>query len=153
MKAIGFSGVQNFPTVGLIDGMFRANLEETGMGYALEVEMIAKARAKDLLTTPYVFNEAEAEAMAAAGRRHHRLPHGPDHRRRDRRADRAKLGRLPGADRRLGGAALAVARRSGARARRPDRRAGGRGFIMKKRKTATASMARPRWSGCRSSAR
>ena len=52
------AGVQNFPTVGLIDGTFRANLEETGMGYALEVEMIAKARAKDLLTTPYVFNEA-----------------------------------------------------------------------------------------------
>src|SRR5882757_1102244 len=67
VKAIGFSGVQNFPTVGLIDGMFRANLEETGMSYALEVDMIAKAHAKDLLTTPYVFNEAEAEAMARAG--------------------------------------------------------------------------------------
>ena len=67
IKALGFSGVQNFPTVGLIDGMFRANLEETGMSYALEVEMIAKARAKDLLTTPYVFSEAEAEAMARAG--------------------------------------------------------------------------------------
>ena len=59
--------MQNFPTVGLIDGVFRANLEETGMGYALEVDMIAKARAKDLLTTPYVFNESEAEAMARAG--------------------------------------------------------------------------------------
>ena len=56
--------MQNFPTVGLIDGVFRANLEETGMGYALEVDMIAKARAKDMLTTPYVFNEDEAEAMA-----------------------------------------------------------------------------------------
>jgi predicted TIM-barrel enzyme len=67
IKVLGFSGVQNFPTVGLIDGMFRANLEETGMSYALEVEMIAKARAKDLLTTPYVFSEAEAEAMARAG--------------------------------------------------------------------------------------
>jgi predicted TIM-barrel enzyme len=67
IKALGFSGVQNFPTVGLIDGMFRANLEETGMSYALEVEMIAKAHAKDLLTTPYVFNETEAEAMARAG--------------------------------------------------------------------------------------
>jgi predicted TIM-barrel enzyme len=64
---VGFSGVQNFPTVGLIDGTFRANLEETGMSYALEVEMIAKARAKQLLTTPYVFNEAEAAAMAKAG--------------------------------------------------------------------------------------
>jgi predicted TIM-barrel enzyme len=67
IKALGFSGVQNFPTVGLIDGTFRANLEETGMSYALEVDMIAKAHALDLLTTPYVFNEAEAEAMARAG--------------------------------------------------------------------------------------
>src|SRR5437764_735361 len=64
---VGFSGVQNFPTVGLIDGVFRANLEETGMSYALEVEMIAKARGKDLLTTPYVFNEREAAEMARAG--------------------------------------------------------------------------------------
>jgi predicted TIM-barrel enzyme len=64
---IGFSGVQNFPTVGLIDGTFRANLEETGMSYALEVEMIARARAKDLLTTPYVFNERDAAEMARAG--------------------------------------------------------------------------------------
>src|ERR1700760_4060262 len=63
----GFSGVQNFPTVGLIDGTFRANLEETGMSYGLEVDMIAKAHEKDLLTTPYVFNEGEAEAMARAG--------------------------------------------------------------------------------------
>jgi predicted TIM-barrel enzyme len=67
LKRIGFSGVQNFPTVGLIDGMFRANLEETGMSYGLEVDMIAKARAKDMLTTPYVFNAGEAEAMAKAG--------------------------------------------------------------------------------------
>ena len=67
IKAIGFSGVQNFPTVGLIDGVFRANLEGTGMSYGLEVDMIAKAHAKDLLTTPYVFNEYEAEAMAKAG--------------------------------------------------------------------------------------
>jgi predicted TIM-barrel enzyme len=64
---VGFSGVQNFPTVGLIDGTLRANLEETGMSYALEVEMIAKARSRDLLTTPYVFNEAEAADMAKAG--------------------------------------------------------------------------------------
>ena len=61
---LGFSGVQNFPTVGLIDGTFRANLEETGMGYGLEVELIARARELDLLTTPYVFNEADAAAMA-----------------------------------------------------------------------------------------
>ena len=64
---LGFSGVQNFPTVGLIDGRFRAGLEETGMGYACEVEMIAKARARDLLTTPYVFDPTQAAAMARAG--------------------------------------------------------------------------------------
>ena len=67
LKRLGFSGVQNFPTVGLIDGLFRANLEETGMSYALEVEMIARAHAKGLLTTPYVFCAADAEAMARAG--------------------------------------------------------------------------------------
>ncbi len=67
LKRLGFAGVQNFPTVGLIDGNFRANLEETGMGYALEVEMIARARAKGLLTTPYVFDQASAAAMADAG--------------------------------------------------------------------------------------
>ena len=64
---LGFSGVQNFPTVGLIDGTFRANLEETGMGYGLEVELIARARKLELLTTPYVFCEADAQAMATAG--------------------------------------------------------------------------------------
>ena len=67
LKRVGFSGVQNFPTVGLIDGVFRANLEETGMSYGLEVDMIAKARRKDVLTTPYVFNADEAAAMAKAG--------------------------------------------------------------------------------------
>ena len=67
IKATGFSGVQNFPTVGLIDGKFRANLEETGMGYALEVEMIRKAHEKDLLTTPYVFSREDAFAMTEAG--------------------------------------------------------------------------------------
>jgi predicted TIM-barrel enzyme len=65
--ALGFAGVQNFPTVGLIDGTFRANLEETGMGFAQEIEMIARAHGKDLLTTPYVFAPAEAAAMAKAG--------------------------------------------------------------------------------------
>ena len=67
VKAVGFSGVQNFPTVGLIDGTFRANLEETGMSYGQEVDMIRLAHEKDLLTTPYVFNEDEATAMAEAG--------------------------------------------------------------------------------------
>jgi predicted TIM-barrel enzyme len=67
LKGLGFSGVQNFPTVGLCDGMFRANLEETGMSYDLEVAMIAEAHKLDLLTTPYVFSEEDARKMAAAG--------------------------------------------------------------------------------------
>lgn len=67
LKAMGFDGVQNFPTVGLFDGVFRANIEETGMGYGLEVEMIRQARELDMLTCPYVFNPDEARAMAAAG--------------------------------------------------------------------------------------
>lgn len=67
LKEMGFSGVQNFPTVGLIDGVFRQNLEETGMGYGLEVDMIAKASRMGLLTTPYVFNTNDAAAMTKAG--------------------------------------------------------------------------------------
>jgi predicted TIM-barrel enzyme len=67
VAAFGFSGVQNFPTVGLIDGTFRQGLEETGIAYALEVEMIRLAHEKDLLTTPYVFDPQQAEAMARAG--------------------------------------------------------------------------------------
>ncbi|MGC1293894.1 MAG: phosphoenolpyruvate hydrolase family protein [Alloacidobacterium sp.] len=67
LKQLGFFGVQNFPTVGLIDGRFRESLEETGMGYVQEVEMIARAHDLDLLTCAYVFNEDEAKAMAKAG--------------------------------------------------------------------------------------
>src|SRR5947209_256019 len=67
IQALGFSGVQNFPTVGLIDGSYRQGLEETGMGFDLEVEMIREARALGLLTCPYVFSEDDARAMAAAG--------------------------------------------------------------------------------------
>lgn len=67
LRELGFAGVQNFPTVGLFDGVFRQNLEETGMGYGLEVEMIRLARSLDLLTCPYVFNEDEACWMAEAG--------------------------------------------------------------------------------------
>ena len=67
VKSIGFAGVQNFPTVGLIDGSFRASLEETGMGYDKEVELIRLANERDLLTTPYAFNTTEAEQMAEAG--------------------------------------------------------------------------------------
>lgn len=67
LKEMGFSGVQNFPTVGLIDGNFRANLESTGMGYDKEIEMIRQANELDMFTSPYVFNEEDARAMAAAG--------------------------------------------------------------------------------------
>jgi len=67
LKGMGFSGVQNFPTIGLFDGVMRASFEETGMGYGLEVDMIAQAHALDLLTTPYVFNPEEARAMTNAG--------------------------------------------------------------------------------------
>jgi len=67
LKTLGFAGIQNFPTVGLIDGTFRANLEETGMGYALEVDLVRLARSKDLLTTPYVFSVDDALAMTEAG--------------------------------------------------------------------------------------
>jgi predicted TIM-barrel enzyme len=67
LETVGFAGVQNFPTVGLIDGTFRANLEETGMGFALEVEMIAEAARRGLLTAPYVFDVEQAEAMTRAG--------------------------------------------------------------------------------------
>ncbi|MEO1089789.1 MAG: phosphoenolpyruvate hydrolase family protein [Pseudomonadota bacterium] len=67
LRRLGFAGVQNFPTVGLIDGVFRANLEETGMGIGLEVDMIAKAHTKGMLTTPYVFDEETATAMGRAG--------------------------------------------------------------------------------------
>jgi predicted TIM-barrel enzyme len=67
VKAIGFSGIQNFPTVGLIDGVFRSNLEETGMSYDLEVDVVRLARSKDLLTTPYVFDVDQARMMAEAG--------------------------------------------------------------------------------------
>ncbi len=67
IKAIGFSGIQNFPTVGLIDGTFRANLEETGMSYSQEIDLIALAHSKNMLTTPYVFNSSESAAMTKAG--------------------------------------------------------------------------------------
>src|SRR5882724_8654577 len=67
LAELGFAGIQNFPTVGLIDGVFRANLEETGMGFGLEVELIEAARKADLLTTPYVFSAADARAMTRAG--------------------------------------------------------------------------------------
>ena len=116
LKALGFSGVQNFPTVGLIDGVFRANLEETGMGFGLEVEMIRAAHAADLLTTPYVFSERNRCGRHGRGRRrHHRLPHGPHDERQYRRPDGEVAGRMRAADRCVG-----FGRFSGARAVRED---------------------------------
>ncbi len=94
LKRLGFAGVQNFPTVGLIDGVFRQNLEETGMGYNLEVDMIAVARDLDLLTTPYVFDEDECGGDDRGRRRHHRVPHGPHHRREHRCGDGCHARRL-----------------------------------------------------------
>lgn len=67
LKELGFVGIQNFPTVGLIDGLFRANLEETGMSYRMEVELVAAARERDLITTPYVFDARDAVQMTQAG--------------------------------------------------------------------------------------
>src|SRR3954451_4946064 len=67
LKTMGFSGVQNFPNIGLFDGTMRASFEETGMGFGLEVDMIREAHRQDLLTTPYVFNPGEAQAVSAAG--------------------------------------------------------------------------------------
>ncbi|GBQ41885.1 hypothetical protein AA19596_2485 [Acetobacter fabarum DSM 19596] len=67
IRRVGFSGIQNFPTVGLIDGTFRKNLEETGMSYAMEVDVVARARKKDLLTTPYIFDPEQAISMTKAG--------------------------------------------------------------------------------------
>ena len=94
LKTLGFAGVQNFPTVGLIDGVFRANLEETGMSYALEVEMIAKARAKEYADHALCIQRGRCQGDGWGGRRHRRLPSRPDHRRRDRRADRAETSGL-----------------------------------------------------------
>ncbi len=129
LKRIGFSGVQNFPTVGLIDGTFRANLEETGMGLGLEVDMIARAHAKGMLTTPYVFDEESAAAMAGAGADiivcHLGLTTGGSI-----GAETAlTLAGLPGAGRRLGRSrAEGQAGLDRPRAWRPGRHAGGRGF-------------------------
>jgi predicted TIM-barrel enzyme len=123
----GFSGVQNFPTVGLIDGVFRQNLEETGMSYALEVDMIAMARALDLLTTPYVFSEADATAMARAGADIIVVPSRPDDGRQHRRGDGAKARATArrSSTARVGALAVKPGRHR-ARPRRPRRHAGGR---------------------------
>ena len=94
VRAAGFAGVQNFPTVGLIDGTFRANLEETGMGYGLEVEMIRAAAAMGLLTAPYVFDTGGRGGHDGGGRRRARAPHGADHEGHDRGAHRTHARRM-----------------------------------------------------------
>ena len=93
LKEMGFAGVQNFPTVGLIDGVFRQNLEETGMGFELEVDMIRQAHALDLLTTPYVFTPDQARRMAEAGADLLVAHMGSDHEGVDRRTNGAHAGR------------------------------------------------------------
>ncbi len=85
VKAIGFSGVQNFPTVGIIDGTFRANLEGTGMSYGLEVDMIAQGACKGHADHALCLQRGRSRRDGEGRRRHHRVPHGPDDRRRDRR--------------------------------------------------------------------
>ena len=127
LREMGFSGVQNFPTVGLFDGVFRQNLEETGMGYDLEVDMIRQARALDLLTAPYVFNAGGSAPHDRGRRRRPRPPRRPDHLRRHRRQD----GNHP---RRSSGPRAGHARRGERRQprrprplpRRPHRHPGGR---------------------------
>ena len=94
VREAGFAGVQNFPTVGLIDGTFRANLEETGMGYDLEVEMIREAASLGLLTSPYVFDPAVGRGDGPRRRRRARPAHGADHEGHDRRPHRADARRV-----------------------------------------------------------
>ena len=155
LKAMGFSGVQNFPTIGLFDGVMRQSFEETGMSYSLEVEMIALAHSLDLFTTPYVFNPDEARAMTKAG------------------ADIivAHMGVTTGG---AIGAKAAKTLDQCVRRDRRDRRRGARGAratssssatagrsrcrrtpstSSRARRIATASTARARWSGCRSRSR
>ena len=152
LKAIGISGVQNFPTVGLIDGVFRANLEETGMGYGLEVDLVRRARAKDLLTTPYVFDPGAGEGDGRGRRGHRRRPYGTDRRRRDRGGDRAQARRLrarrstPSRRRRSRCATTSSSSVTAVRSRRRRTQA----TSWRAARTATASTARAAWSGCRS---
>ncbi len=90
VKRVGFSGVQNFPTVGIMDGTFRANLEETGMSYGLEVDMIAQGARQGHADHALCLQRGRGRRDGQGRRRHHRVPHGADHRRRDRRRDRAE---------------------------------------------------------------
>ncbi len=124
LKELGIAGVQNFPTVGLIDGIFRQNLEETGMGFALEVEMIRVAARDGPADHALCLLRRRRDRDGRGRRRHHHRAHGPDHRRRHRRANRAEAGRLSGADRCMGRSGEAGApRHHRALPRRPDRHA------------------------------
>ncbi len=96
LKDMGFAGIQNFPTVGLIDGTMRINLEETGMGFEHEIDLIAAAHELDLLTTPYAFDPEQARLLAQRRRGHHCGSHGPDHEGLDWRQDRQDARRLRG---------------------------------------------------------
>ncbi len=88
LKDMGFAGIQNFPTVGLIDGVLRTNLEETGMGFSHEIDCIAAAHELDLLTTPYAFDPDQARLTGPGGCRHRGCAHGAHDDRHDRGQDR-----------------------------------------------------------------
>ena len=129
---MGFSGVQNFPTVGLIDGIFRANLEETGMSYGLEVEMIAARPCQGPADHALCVQRRRCGRHGQGRRRHHRLPSGADHRRLDRGETALKLDDCPGHGRRLGGGGAAVRPDDHrARAWRPGGEPADAAFIMK----------------------
>ncbi len=128
LKALGFAGVQNFPTVGLFDGIFRANLEETGMGYGLEVDMIRTAHDEGLADHALCVRRGRRRGDGRGRRRHRGLPPRADDRRLDRRRHRAEARGLPGQGRRLGrGGAPGEAGRHRAGPRRAGRAARGRG--------------------------
>ena len=151
LRELGFSGVQNFPTVGLIDGVFRQNLEETGMGYALEVEMIREARELGLLTAPYVFTPDDARAMAEAGA-DVLVPHMGLTTGGAIGAETAKtLDECVELVQAMRDAAVEVEpRRARPLPRRPDRRAGGRAPTCSSAPRASSASSAPRpWSGCR----
>lgn len=94
LRDLGYSGIQNFPTVGLIDGMFRANLEETGMGFGLEIDLIAAASELDLLTTPLCLRPGSGGKADRRGCRHHRCTHGPDNVRQHRSSNQPDSARM-----------------------------------------------------------
>ncbi len=110
LKAMGFAGIQNFPTVGLIDGVFRANLEETGMGFDKEIECIAAAHQLDLLTTPYAFEAEQARALTQAGA-DIIVAHWVDHQRHDRCEDQFNSGSVSASHRRDRGSCSRRSRR------------------------------------------